>query len=80
MTDRNRIVERSSILFLTNGIKITSMVDIASECNTSKENIYKNFKNKEYLISQSIQFQMEEMESELKNCSVNSLNAIDELN
>ena len=80
MTDRNRFVERSSILFLTNGIKDTSMVDIALECNTSKEIIYKNFKDKEYLINQIIQFQIEEMESKLKNCSVNSLNAIVELN
>lgn len=80
MTNKNIIIEKSSILFLTNGIRVTSMDDIASECNISKKTIYKHFESKKDLIDQIIDIQIKEFEYEVKNCSVNSSNAIIELN
>ena len=80
MNQKYTIIDRARVLFLKKGIKVTSMDDIADECGISKKTIYKYFLNKEDLVTEIINFQINKIELNIKNCSVDSSNAIIELN
>ncbi len=80
MSDKNSIIKKANEIFLKNGVKVSSMDVIALDCGISKKTIYKYFLNKEDLVNEIISFQINELELNIKNCSVDSLNAITELN
>jgi len=80
MSNKNAIIKKASDLFLKNGIAVTSMDDLAVECGISKKTIYLNFLNKDDLVNEINSFQIKEIELKIKNCSIDSSNAIIELN
>jgi len=80
MSSKNTIINKASVLFLKYGIKVISMDNIADKCGVSKKTIYHYFLNKEDLINEIISFKIKEIELKIKNCSINSSNAIIELN
>ena len=80
MSSKNTIINKASVLFLKYGIKVISMVNIADKSGVSKKTIYHYFLNKEDLMNEIICFKIKEIELKIKNCSIDSLNAIIELN
>jgi hypothetical protein len=80
MNQKYTIIEKSSKLFLKNGVHVISMDDISSNCNISKKTIYKYFLNKDDLVNEVICYQIKEIELQLNICTINSLNSIIELN
>ena len=80
MSSKIAIIKKANDIFLNKGIKVSSMDNIALECGISKKTLYKYFLNKEDLVNEIISFQINELELKIKNCSVDSLHAIMELN
>ena len=54
----DKILDTSYVLFLTNGIKGTSMDDIARINNISKKTLYQQFKSKEKLAIKTVKYSM----------------------
>jgi len=79
MNTKYTIIEKASVLFLKNGITVTSMDDIATECGISKKTIYVYFENKNDLLKQSLHVQIVKFNSGLRNYPKIASNAIVEL-
>lgn len=56
---KNKILEKSSELFLTLGFKSVTMDDIASELGVSKKTLYKFYSNKTQLVDESTNYMFE---------------------
>ena len=54
MTQKEIIIERTSSMFVTQGVKAVRMDDIAQELSISKRTLYELFGDKEELLYQSI--------------------------
>jgi len=75
----NNIVNRSSNLFMTYGLRSITMDDICAQCGISKKTLYTLFENKDELVQKVIQDGLESFGSELKEIRRNGKDAIDEL-
>lgn len=73
------IIEKSSLIFMRNGIKSVTMDDLAKHLGMSKKTIYKYFKDKNDLISKIMTAKVELDKMACENAKSNAENAIDEL-
>lgn len=72
------IIEISWELFFQFGIKSVSMDDIASKLGISKKTIYQHFKNKNDLVEQAIEWQINHPLFSFQSEEISHLNAIDQ--
>jgi AcrR family transcriptional regulator len=79
MDIKERILSRSSALFLQNGIKSVSMDDIATDLGISKKTLYKWFANKDELVYAVVDSRLCETQSQCIAVSAPALDAIDEM-
>lgn len=75
---KNKIIAKSTEMFLRLGFKSITMDDIAGEMSMSKKTIYKFFSNKDVLIEESIAALHQEIASAIEKISSQNLNAIEE--
>lgn len=66
---RKQIIERSRALFLTRGVGALSMDEIASLQGISKKTLYRFFRNKDALLSASIEERIAEIAAEVARIS-----------
>ena len=64
---RDKIIRGALDLFLARGIKDVKMDDIASHLSVSKRTIYELFSDKEYLITEALQFHQKKLRNEARN-------------
>jgi AcrR family transcriptional regulator len=76
---RERIIERTTILFFRNGIKSMTMSDIANEVGISKRTLYEIFRDKEDLLESCINEHKKRADREIAVLINNSENVIDTL-
>jgi AcrR family transcriptional regulator len=79
MDIKDRILSRSSALFLQNGIKSVSMDDIATDLGISKKTLYKWFANKDELVFAVVDTRLCVIQSECIAVSTPAVDAIDEM-
>lgn len=75
---KNKIIAKSTDMFLKLGFKSVTMDDIASEMCMSKKTIYKYFSNKEILIEQGTEMVREKFHSLMGEVISKNYNAIKE--
>lgn len=75
----NNIIEKTTTLFVKNGLHSVSMDDIASHSGISKKKLYGNFQNKEMLIKTIVQKLISKTSKYMRLCPDISPNAIKEL-
>ena len=76
---RERIVSHASTLFFQKGIRSVSMSDIANDLGISKRTLYEVFRDKEELLEECIDKNMEEADREFEILINDSENVIDTL-
>lgn len=79
MIDKQHIIERASVLFKRNGLKNTTMDDLASEIGISKKTIYQHVCDRNELVNEVIQSEYILLDNSLKQIGAKSLDIIDEL-
>ncbi len=73
------IIERTTMVYMRNGIKSVTMDDLARELGISKKTIYKHFEDKDHLVCSIIENKIK-MEKEMcNNCTTASENALEEM-
>ncbi|WP_322551359.1 TetR/AcrR family transcriptional regulator [Flavobacterium psychraquaticum] len=75
---KNKIITKSTEMFLRLGFKSITMDDIAGEMSISKKTIYKFFSNKDLLIEESIALVHQEIANSIERIAAQNLNAIEE--
>ena len=75
---KEKIIIKSSQLFLDFGFKSITMDDIASKMGISKKTIYRYFKNKEELVSNSVTYLHEKISNSICDITKQGYNAIEE--
>ncbi|TXI64032.1 MAG: TetR/AcrR family transcriptional regulator [Flavobacterium sp.] len=75
---KDKILQKSTDMFLRLGFKSITMDDIACEMYISKKTIYKYFSNKDILIEESIQAVHKEIRATLNKIAEENFNAIEE--
>ena len=75
---KDKILQKSTDMFLRLGFKSITMDDIACEMCISKKTIYKYFSNKDILIEESIQAVHKEIRATLNKIAEENFNAIEE--
>ena len=75
---KEKIIIKSSELFLNFGFKSITMDDIASKMGISKKTIYRYFKNKEELVSNSVTYLHEKISNSICEITKKGFNAIEE--
>ena len=75
---KNRILQKSTDMFLRLGFKSITMDDIACEMCISKKTIYKYFSNKDLLIEESVQMVHKEVHETITKIVSQNFNAIEE--
>lgn len=75
----NNIINKSSALFITYGIRSITMDDICIQCGISKKTLYTFFENKDELVNKVIQEELEDFSNGLKVIRETGKNAIDEM-
>jgi AcrR family transcriptional regulator len=76
---RNRIIQEASILFSKKGVRSMTMSDIATTLGISKRTLYEIFHDKEDLLEECINTQIEQANNELESMLDGSEDAIDAL-
>ena len=76
---RDKILEKSSELFLNLGFKSVTMDEIANSLGVSKKTIYKYFKNKTELINVVTQFMFDTVSCGIDGICSLKMNPIDEI-
>lgn len=76
---KNQILEASSQLFMTHGIRSVSMDDLARHLGISKKTIYQFFENKENLVTEVVLGEVQKEKDEVASIIMNSENAIDQM-
>lgn len=74
-----QILQASSILYMTRGIKSVSMDDLARHLGMSKKTIYQYFENKDALVKEIIMSHVEKEEAEVASIVADSENAIEQM-
>lgn len=77
MSLKERIVEQSSNMFVTEGIKAIRMDDIAAKVGISKRTLYEQFKDKEALIIACMNFFQQQHNERQRQISLSSKNVIE---
>ena len=75
---KDKILDKSSELFLAYGFKSVTMDDIASAMSISKKTLYKYFSNKNDLVSETTQLVQEKIDSACWSVKDKGYNAIEE--
>ena len=75
---KDKILQKSTDMFLRLGFKSITMDDIACEMCISKKTIYKYFSNKDILIEESIQMVHKEVHETIDQIVAKNFNAIEE--
>ena len=75
---KDRILQKSTDMFLRLGFKSITMDDIACEMCISKKTIYKYFANKDILIEESVQMVHKEVHQTITKIVSQNFNAIEE--
>lgn len=75
---KEKIIIKSSQLFLDFGFKSITMDDIASKMGISKKTIYRYFKNKEELVSNSVTYLHDKISNSICGITKQGYNAIKE--
>ena len=75
---KEKIIIKSSQLFLDFGFKSITMDDIASKMGISKKTIYRYFKNKEELVGNSVTYLHEKISNSICEITKQGYNAIEE--
>ncbi len=75
---KDRILQKSTDMFLRLGFKSITMDDIACEMCISKKTIYKYFANKDILIEESVQMVHKEVHQTITKIISQNFNAIEE--
>lgn len=75
---KDRILQKSTDMFLRLGFKSITMDDIACEMCISKKTIYKYFSNKDVLIEQSVEMVHKEVHETIDKIVAQNFNAIEE--
>lgn len=76
---KNKVIAESSCLFIKFGIKSISMDDISNRLGISKKTLYQVVNDKEELVKKAMEQHMNLEIQELKEISINSFDAIDEM-
>lgn len=74
-----QIFSKAEYLFMTVGIRNTTMDDLASELGISKKTLYKTIENKADLVHKCLVFDIARKQTEIKALQKNSANAVDEM-
>ncbi|RTL10790.1 MAG: TetR/AcrR family transcriptional regulator, partial [Flavobacteriaceae bacterium] len=75
---KDKILQKSTDMFLRLGFKSITMDDIACEMCISKKTIYKYFSNKDLLIEESVQMVHKEVHETITKIVSQNFNAIEE--
>lgn len=75
---KNKIIAKSTEMFLKLGFKSVTMDDIATEMSMSKKTIYKYFSNKEMLIEEGTQVVKKKIRDLMSEVTQQNFNAIEE--
>ncbi|MCX6180580.1 MAG: TetR/AcrR family transcriptional regulator [Bacteroidetes bacterium] len=73
------LYQRTTDVFLKNGIRESTMDDMAKELKVSKKTLYKYVSNRPELVTKSMKWKMAENEKALSAILSKNLNAIEEL-
>lgn len=76
---KNKVIAESGCLFIKFGIKSISMDDISNRLGISKKTLYQVVNDKEELVKKAMEQHMNLEIQELKEISINSFDAIDEM-
>lgn len=76
---KDKIIHKSSELFLEYGFRSVTMDDIASELGVSKKTIYEYFKNKSRLIEEVAEFISDEIQHEINLVMQSKYDPIEEI-
>lgn len=79
MIDKQYIIEKASVLFKRNGLKNTTMDDLAAEIGISKKTIYQHVCDRNELVNDVISSEYIKLATELKDIIKSSMDIIDEL-
>ena len=79
MDNKNRIIVESKALFLKLGIRSVSMDDIANQLGMSKKTIYQLFADKDELVDNIIDEDIQQIQADCTNCCETAKDAIDEI-
>jgi TetR/AcrR family transcriptional regulator, cholesterol catabolism regulator len=80
MPEKNTLLLQSiNKLFMRNGIKSMTMDDISRGLGMSKKTLYKFFKDKNSLVTECMQYHLDEDKSQMCHITQLNLNAIEEL-
>ncbi len=79
MEIRDRILEKTTELFMRYGIRSVSMDDIAAQLGISKKTIYQSFADKDELVDAIIEADIHRMQDECGICQHRSENAVEEI-
>jgi AcrR family transcriptional regulator len=79
MDNKTRIITESKALFMKLGIRSVSMDDIASQLGISKKTIYQLFADKDELVDQIIEADIQQIQTDCNKCCETSIDAIDEI-
>ena len=74
-----KILLKAEELFLLNGVRNTTMDDLATALGISKKTLYLSVSNKEDLVYKAFEYHMEQEKSFVTEICQNSANAIDEM-
>lgn len=76
---KNAILQKAARLFYTHGTQSISMDDVARECNLSKKTLYQFIDNKDQLVNEALNLQLDTIEKKVFVCNAISPDAITEM-
>ncbi|MEY4628319.1 MAG: hypothetical protein RLZZ595_645 [Bacteroidota bacterium] len=79
MEPKERIIKEARVLFFRLGIRSVTMDDIAAQVGMSKKTLYQHFADKDELVDNLVDGEVELMQNETMGCIHNSANAIEEI-
>ncbi|MDY3351610.1 TetR/AcrR family transcriptional regulator [Riemerella anatipestifer] len=79
MEDKNIFLKKVSDLFLQNGAKSLTMDEIARAFSMSKKTLYQNYKNKEVLLEEVLNFLLKQLLEQLKAEEEKNLNPVEKM-
>lgn len=79
MEPKERIIKEARVLFFRLGIRSVTMDDIAAQVGMSKKTLYQHFADKDELVDNLVDGEVQLMQNETMGCIHNSANAIEEI-
>lgn len=77
MIEKETILEEVAKMFNANGIKLVTMDSISMDLKISKRTLYETFKNKDDLVMQVMQYELQKADRKIKQIIENSDNVLD---